>query len=555
MNLNRPSSTASASASSADSASSAASQQEGDSASSSNYEDAASGSSSGPYSFSGDTFEEQVRDYQRRMDAYDEQLLHSFGKNFARAVDVMRFCRMPTDSLVVKSLQYSALIKLMSFSQRKMRRMPPVRMLRGMSSRIEQKYFKSGEHAMIDSFSFESTPDLYDRFMGYYLTTPWQYRIGKRLLEMEPAKRMRWERIIRAIGRPFAYYSLTKPRVTLMVTVTAWWGYALMVPISTHSFTTVAALMLGTYMTGAAASIINQMRETDVDARMVRTASRPMVVGSITQQQAAVFAAILTVGGAAILSQLSWIAAALAVGNIALYGGLYTSLKRTTPLNTEIGAIVGAIPPIMGYFAALPPGAPWSFDLVAMLWPALIMFAWQMQHVMLICRMYHQDYNTSGLHMQCYKDPRLSTTTSKGIAWAWLCIPVVAFPMFAQWSELAHIVVIMGWALYAGFYTHTMLSTPLNVIPKFTLLGLGYLLLLGTIVLGFITQRTGRYDFVMFDLPGSQTRPVDPSRPYTHRERREIVAYKVSNDQDLLAQAKIAAAKAVQESAELAKRQ
>ena len=116
-----------------------------------------------------------------------------------------------------------------------------------------------------------------------------------------------------------------------MVGVTALWGYWSVG--NPTSFTDVALLTTGTMALSSSASIINQIRETDVDSKMTRTMSRPLVTKAISiesaKKQAIGYAAV----GASLLFPLTTIVPVLGLSNIALYGGLYTSLKRTTAVS------------------------------------------------------------------------------------------------------------------------------------------------------------------------------------------------------------------------------
>jgi len=259
-------------------------------------------------------------------------------------------------------------------------------------------------------------------------------------------------------------------------------------------------LTTGTLALSITASIINQIRETDVDARMARTVSRPLVTGKITPEMAKKIAAAYFVAGCALLTPISPIACALGVLNVGLYAGMYTSMKRTTALNTEMGAIVGAIPPVMGYFVGLPEGASWSHDLIALYWPAAVMFAWQMQHVMLICMRRAEDYNKSGLVMQCLNDPDLVTTRAKGVAWVILSTGIVAAPYFLDWSTISHIFMVYVWALYSGLYAKSALSNPPSQKGLLTCLYMGYILLGVTIALSLHAKKrdeSKKYDYLL----------------------------------------------------------
>ena len=113
-----------------------------------------------------------------------------------------------------------------------------------------------------------------------------------------------------------------------------------------------ALTTLGVFGTSACANALNQLREIDRDGRMARTKNRPLPSGRCGPEAAAVFATAAGGGGAACLATLDPFAAALAVGNIALYAGAYTSMKPRSEWNTWVGAVVGAAPPLIGWAAA-----------------------------------------------------------------------------------------------------------------------------------------------------------------------------------------------------------
>lgn len=301
-----------------------------------------------------------------------------------------------------------------------------------------------------------------------------------------------------------AHVTLTKPRISLLVAMTSWWGYFLTVPHGAVDMTNLTGLTIGTLSLAAAASVINQIRETDVDARMTRTATRPLVSGKISIASAKRAVALYTALGAAVLTVVDPIAAGLGLFNVFLYGGVYTSLKRVTRLNTEIGAIVGAIPPLMGYAAALPADASFlTYDPVAMLWPAAVMIAWQMQHVMLICLRRSEDYNRSGLVMECLNDPSLMRTRTKGVAWAAVTTAVVAAPYWAGYMDIRHIFMVYVWGIYTALYA----SGALSKIPKqrvlLMALYLGYLILGATMWMSCVTKNKteeDKYNDLMLNL-------------------------------------------------------
>jgi protoheme IX farnesyltransferase len=271
------------------------------------------------------------------------------------------------------------------------------------------------------------------------------------------------------------YYQLTKPRISQMVAATALWGY--WSAGNGTNWTDLALLTTGTVALSSSASIINQMRETDVDAKMTRTMARPLVTKSISLESAKKQAIAYSIIGTSLLTPLTTIVPVLGLSNVALYGGLYTSLKRTTPLNTEIGALVGAIPPLMGYFAALTPDQSWDHNLTALCFPAAMMIAWQIQHVMLICVRRGDEYNRSGLVMQCKDDPGFKKTINKGIAWSVISTIISSIPFFTGNGDLTQLFTTYMWAIYTVPYAIAMKNRDHK--------RLGHVLLAGYAVLGF----------------------------------------------------------------------
>ncbi len=150
----------------------------------------------------------------------------------------------------------------------------------------------------------------------------------------------------------------------------------------------------GTAMFAVAASCVNQIAERDLDAKMVRTRSRPLPSGGLSVAQAAGLCAATTAGGALLLGASSPAACvALGLANVVLYGFVYTPLKQRTTLNTPIGALVGAIPPVIGWVAG---GGGADLGLVAL---ATLLYAWQMPHFHSLAFNLKEDYRRGNYKM------------------------------------------------------------------------------------------------------------------------------------------------------------
>ena len=196
------------------------------------------------------------------------------------------------------------------------------------------------------------------------------------------------------------YIELTKPRITLLVLVTAYLGYYLGLRsqgdhmVSVDSWLILCYLILGTWATSAGAAVLNQVMERRHDAKMARTKNRPLVMGKISPMNALVFGISLSLCGCVFLYYLinpltAWISAA----TVLLYILIYTPSKRITTWNTIIGSIPGALPPVGGWVAATGSLAPPAWILFG------ILFCWQMPHFLAIAIIYAADYEKGGFKM------------------------------------------------------------------------------------------------------------------------------------------------------------
>lgn len=199
------------------------------------------------------------------------------------------------------------------------------------------------------------------------------------------------------MGRVFRdYLELTKPRIAVMVLVAAALGYFLAAKEhgAAQGWLHFLLAMLGTGMTGAGASTLNQVLERDVDAKMDRTRNRPLPAGRISPVAALYFGVALVMGGCLLLLfRLNILAAFLALQTSFLYVLVYTPLKRLSWWNTSVGAIPGAMPPLIGWAAASG----------TLNWGAWVLFAilfiWQHPHFFAIAWMYKDDYARGGFKM------------------------------------------------------------------------------------------------------------------------------------------------------------
>jgi len=192
------------------------------------------------------------------------------------------------------------------------------------------------------------------------------------------------------------YAELTKLRVTTLIVATAWCGFyfgALKSGVSSLSMSLFHALLgIGLVSSGTAA--LNEVMECEVDARMRRTARRPLPSGRMSMVHGTVAGVLLTVGGALYLAwATNALTGLLTLATAFVYLAAYTPLKRVHPICTFVGAIPGAMPGVLGWTAArgqLDPGALVMFAIV---------FFWQFPHFYSIAWLYRDDYAAGGVRM------------------------------------------------------------------------------------------------------------------------------------------------------------
>ena len=188
------------------------------------------------------------------------------------------------------------------------------------------------------------------------------------------------------------YVELTKPRVNLMVVLTAAVGFYLGSE-SVDSLLLVNTL-LGTGLLASGAAVLNQFMERKADSRMLRTANRPVASGRISPSEALVFGMVLvSVDALYLLFCSNYLTAFLGWFTTAVYLILYTPLKTRTPVCTLVGAVPGAVPPVMGWVAARG-----ELTIEALLLFG-ILFCWQFPHFLAIAWMYRDDYERGGFKM------------------------------------------------------------------------------------------------------------------------------------------------------------
>ena len=244
------------------------------------------------------------------------------------------------------------------------------------------------------------------------------------------------------------FAQLAKPRITLLVVLTTLVGFlegrtgATDVPLLLHT-------LLGTALVAAAASTLNQWGERTADAAMRRTAQRPLPAGRLKPAQALWFGlALLAAGTAWLAAFASPLASLLAAFTAASYLLAYTPLKQVTPLATLVGAVPGAIPPMIGWAAA-------RGSLGAGAWVLFfIVFLWQMPHFLAIAALYRQDYARAGFRVLAVVAPDGVSTARQSLFYALVLVPVSLLPTYiglaGRWYLGGALVLSLGYAAFAA---------------------------------------------------------------------------------------------------------
>lgn len=212
---------------------------------------------------------------------------------------------------------------------------------------------------------------------------------------------------------------LCKARLSFLVLITTLVGFLLgwQGPMD---YLLLAATLAGTALCAAGASALNQWWERDLDARMKRTRNRPLPGKRLQPWEALGMGILSSITGIALLAAMTNARAAfLAFATIAIYVLVYTPLKRMTSLNTLVGAVPGALPPLIGWVAARG-----SYNLEGCLLFAILWF-WQMPHFLAIAWMYREDYAGAGFVMLPGSDPDGSATARQALLYT-ICLLLVS---------------------------------------------------------------------------------------------------------------------------------
>jgi protoheme IX farnesyltransferase len=225
-----------------------------------------------------------------------------------------------------------------------------------------------------------------------------------------------------ARSRATDFVALAKPRLNLLVVASSLVGYVM----AGGELTDAARLVLtivGTALVAGGASAFNQVLERKSDGLMRRTRLRPVPDGRLQPGESLVFAAAASIAGLAILAGgVNVLSAGVALSTLVTYAAIYTPLKRRSSFSTVVGAIPGALPPVIGWAAASDHLARGAWVLFA------IVFLWQLPHFLAIAWMYREDYARAGFPMLPVIEPDGRSTGRQAVLYCLALLPVSLLP-------------------------------------------------------------------------------------------------------------------------------
>lgn len=246
------------------------------------------------------------------------------------------------------------------------------------------------------------------------------------------------------------YLELTKPEISFLVAISALAGYLLGAPVIQG--VELVALLVGVTLSAAGSGALNHVIERDLDARMKRTAGRPLPAGRVRTRSAVAFGALLVMAGVGLLCPLTNpLTGMLSALTVALYLFVYTPLKRRTKYNTIIGTVPGALPALGGWTAATGTAGAGGWALF------LILALWQMPHFLALAWMYRKDYARGGYAMLTVVEPDGGSTVRQTLGFTVALLAASLLPAFLGVAGLVYAAgaallglwfLVPAWAFY-----------------------------------------------------------------------------------------------------------
>jgi len=272
------------------------------------------------------------------------------------------------------------------------------------------------------------------------------------------------------MARGRAYLELTKPRLTALATASTAVGFW-MAPASLAPAWRVIPTLIGASLLGGGASALNQWMERRQDALMARTCARPLPSGRLAPRHALVFGAAMSLIGVGLL--IVWVnplSGFLAVATLISYLAFYTPLKRITPLCTLVGAIPGALPPMIGWAAAR--GA---VDFEAWVLGGIV-FVWQLPHFLALAWLYRDDYARAGFRMLSVIEPDGWSVARQIVLYATALVPISLLPTFVGLTGSIYFLgTLMSGVWFAWLSVRAARARTAAIASRLFLASVGYL--------------------------------------------------------------------------------
>ena len=249
------------------------------------------------------------------------------------------------------------------------------------------------------------------------------------------------------------YIELTKPRITWLIVMSTAVGYYFGHSGSWTVWPIIHAL-IGTALVASGTAALNQWYEREADRHMRRTQRRPLPSGRLKPAEAFWFGVALAIAGGLELGfGVNWLASALGIVTLMMYLCLYTPLKQKTWWSTTVGAVPGAMPPLIGFAAA-------ADRITAEAWVlAAILFLWQFPHFYAIAWMYREDYSRAGIRMLPVVEPDGESTARQILLYSILLIPISLLP---KWMGMTGTVYMVGAIALGLFFLYSGVRVSLD---------------------------------------------------------------------------------------------
>jgi protoheme IX farnesyltransferase len=254
------------------------------------------------------------------------------------------------------------------------------------------------------------------------------------------------------------FYELTKPRLSMLSVFSALIAYGI-APKTAVASTGLGGLVyallvsVGIALCAGGAAVLNQWLEYPLDHLMQRTKDRPIPTEKVSPKEALIFGLLLSVIGLGLLLFVSSVLTfALALLTLVTYLIIYTPLKKVSPINTLVGAIPGALPPLIGWSAAEGTISPLGWLIFA------ILFFWQMPHFYALAWLYKEDYAAAGFQMLPVKDPDGFLVAQRSIIYTALLVIATFLVVALGFASWFYLLAMIALNLYLGVRAYCFLA-------------------------------------------------------------------------------------------------